>query len=39
VTTDEQSKQPVHADEPIEGEDLTDEERQVLKNVAGSSSS
>jgi hypothetical protein len=35
VTTDEQSKQPVHAEEPIDGEELTDEERQVLKNVAG----
>jgi hypothetical protein len=34
VTTDEQSKQPVH-EEPIDGEELTDEERQVLKNVAG----
>ena len=35
MTTDEQPKQPVHAEEPIAGEDLTDEERQVLKNVAG----
>ena len=35
VTTDEQPKQPVHAEESIDGEELTDEERQVLKNVAG----
>jgi hypothetical protein len=35
VTTDEQPTQPVHAEEPVDGADLTDEERQVLANVAG----
>ena len=35
MTTDEQSKQPVHAEEPIDGEELKDEERRVLANVAG----
>ncbi len=35
MATDEQPTQPVHAEEPIDGEELTEEERQVLSNVAG----
>ncbi len=33
--TDDQTTQPSTHDEPIDGEDLTDEERRVLANVAG----
>jgi hypothetical protein len=35
VTTDERPTHPVHNEDPIDGEELTDEERQVLANVAG----
>jgi hypothetical protein len=35
VTTDERPTQPVHHEDAIDGEELTDEERQVLANVAG----
>ena len=33
--TDERTTPPAEDDEPIDGEDLTDEERRVLANVAG----
>ncbi|MGH2672525.1 MAG: YezD family protein [Actinomycetota bacterium] len=33
--TDEQPASPSPHDEPIDGEELTDEERRVLANVAG----
>jgi len=33
--TDEQPAPPSPHDEPIDGEELTDEERRVLANVAG----
>jgi hypothetical protein len=33
--TDERTTPPTEHDEPIAGEDLTDEERRVLANVAG----
>jgi hypothetical protein len=35
VTTDERPTQPVDNEDAIDGEELTDEERQVLANVAG----
>ena len=34
MTDDETPQAPTH-DEPIDGEELTDEERRVLANVAG----
>jgi hypothetical protein len=33
--TDDETLQPTTHDEPIDGEELTDEERRVLANVAG----
>ena len=33
--TDDETTQPSPHDEPIDGEELTDEERRVLANVAG----
>jgi hypothetical protein len=33
--TDDQAPQPTAHDEPVDGADLTDEERRVLANVAG----
>ena len=33
--TDDDARQPGTHDEPIDGEELTDEERRVLANVAG----
>jgi hypothetical protein len=33
--TDDETRQPTPHDEPIDGEELTDEERRVLANVAG----
>ncbi len=33
--TDEEKPQPSPHDEPIDGDELTDEERRVLANVAG----
>ena len=33
--TDDERPQTVPQDEPIDGEELTDEERRVLANVAG----
>jgi hypothetical protein len=33
--TDDQTPQPAAHDEPVDGADLTDEERRVLANVAG----
>lgn len=33
--TDDEDRQPTTHDEPIDGEELTDEERRVLANVAG----
>ena len=33
--TDDQPSSPQQHDEPIDGEELTDEERRVLANVAG----
>ena len=33
--TDDRTTQPSPHDEPIDGEELTDEERRVLANVAG----
>ena len=33
--TDDETRQPATHDEPIDGEELTDEERRVLANVAG----
>jgi len=35
AVTDEQPAPPSPHDEPIDGEELTDEERRVLANVAG----
>jgi hypothetical protein len=35
AVTDEQTHPPTEHDEPIDGDDLTDEERRVLANVAG----
>jgi hypothetical protein len=35
AVTDESREQPVHRDDSIDGEELTDEERRVLANVAG----
>jgi hypothetical protein len=35
AVTDERSEQPVHREDAIDGEELTDEERRVLANVAG----
>jgi hypothetical protein len=35
AVTDEQTYPPTEHDEPIDGDDLTDEERRVLANVAG----
>ncbi|MCD6020915.1 MAG: putative small protein [Actinomycetia bacterium] len=33
--TDDETSQPTTHDEPIDGDELTDEERRVLANVAG----
>ncbi len=33
--TDDEDRKPTTHDEPIDGEELTDEERRVLANVAG----
>ncbi len=33
--SDDETQQPTPHDEPIDGEELTDEERRVLANVAG----
>jgi hypothetical protein len=35
AVTDDQTTPPSQHDEPIDGADLTDEERRVLANVAG----
>ena len=35
AVTDDRTTQPSPHDEPIDGEELTDEERRVLANVAG----
>lgn len=35
AVTDDETQQPTPHDEPIDGEELTDEERRVLANVAG----
>jgi hypothetical protein len=35
AVTDDETPQPTTHDEPIDGEELTDEERRVLANVAG----
>jgi hypothetical protein len=35
AVADEEPKTPAAHDEPIDGEELTDEERRVLANVAG----
>ena len=35
AVTDDETTQPSPHDEPIDGEELTDEERRVLANVAG----
>jgi hypothetical protein len=35
AVTDDETSQPTTHDEPIDGDELTDEERRVLANVAG----
>jgi hypothetical protein len=35
TVSDDETQQPTPHDEPIDGEELTDEERRVLANVAG----
>jgi hypothetical protein len=35
VTQEPETPQPIHREETIDGDELTDEERRVLANVAG----
>ena len=35
AVSDDETRQPTPHDEPIDGDELTDEERRVLANVAG----
>jgi hypothetical protein len=35
AVADDETRQPTAHDEPIDGDELTDEERRVLANVAG----